>query len=62
MKFSAFLMVVMAVLAMLFGAGHGNPEPKVPVRQIGKAVKTGFGIASAAGTARDVYDRIRNRG
>ncbi|XP_028167698.1 uncharacterized protein LOC114358036 [Ostrinia furnacalis] len=62
MKFTALFTVVMAVLAMFFGAGHANPAPKVPIKQIGKAIKTGLGVLGAAGTAHEVYTNIKNRG
>ncbi|KAL0880192.1 hypothetical protein ABMA27_002655 [Loxostege sticticalis] len=62
MNFSALLMVVMAVFALFVGSGQANPAPKVPIKQIGKAVKTGFKIVGAAGTAHDVYQQIKSRG
>ncbi|KAL0830606.1 hypothetical protein ABMA28_002748 [Loxostege sticticalis] len=62
MKFTGLFMLVVAVLALFVGAGHASPEPKVPIRKIGKVVKTGFGVLSAAGTAHEVYNHIRNRG
>lgn len=38
MKFTGLFMLVVAVLALFVGAGHASPEPKVPIRKIGKVV------------------------
>ncbi|KAL0830601.1 hypothetical protein ABMA28_002743 [Loxostege sticticalis] len=62
MKLTALFMVVMAVFALFIGAGHASPAAKVPIKQIGKAVKTGLGVLGAAGTAHEVYHNIKNRG
>ncbi|RVE54920.1 hypothetical protein evm_000287 [Chilo suppressalis] len=67
MKLSVIFVFVMAVFAMLAGSGHSAPapDPKLPsaktVKKIGKAIKTGFGVLSAAGTAHEVYTNIKNR-
>ncbi|KAL0830604.1 hypothetical protein ABMA28_002747 [Loxostege sticticalis] len=64
MKFSALFVMVMAVLALFVGSSHASPAPapKIPIKQIGKAVKTGLGVLGAAGTAHEVYTNIKNRG
>ncbi|KAL0830594.1 hypothetical protein ABMA28_002742 [Loxostege sticticalis] len=61
MKFTAVLMMVMAVLALFVGAGHANPAPKVPIKQIGKAIGKGIKIIGAAGTAHEVYRQVKDR-
>ncbi|XP_028156831.1 moricin-like [Ostrinia furnacalis] len=60
MKFTAIFMMVMALLAMFVGS-HANPAPKVPVKQIGKAVGKGIGVLGAAGTAHEIYRNIKDR-
>ncbi|CAH0399817.1 unnamed protein product [Chilo suppressalis] len=60
MKFTAFFFVVLAMLALFVGNSHA--APKIPVKKIGKAIKTGLGVLSAAGTAHEVYENVKNRG
>ncbi|KAM3964955.1 virescein-like isoform 2-T2 [Aphomia sociella] len=62
MKLTGLFLMIMAVLALFVGAGQA--DPKVPIGAIkkgGKIIGKGFKVISAASTAHDVYEHIKNR-
>ncbi|CAG9787754.1 unnamed protein product [Diatraea saccharalis] len=67
MKISIIFVLAMAFFGMLLGGAQAAPapDPKLPsgktIKKVGKAIKTGFGILSAAGTAHEVYTNLKNR-
>nr|XP_049703744.1 virescein-like [Helicoverpa armigera] len=56
MKFMAFFMAVLAVLAVFIGTTEANPKVKA-----GSVVKNGLRAINAAGTAHDAYEAIKHK-
>ncbi|XP_045535967.1 virescein-like [Papilio machaon] len=62
MKVSAFLFMFLAVLALFVGSSTAAPKLNVgAIKKGGKVIRKGFGVLSAAGTAHEVYNHVKNR-
>ncbi|XP_050674685.1 uncharacterized protein LOC126972145 [Leptidea sinapis] len=62
MKLSGLFVLIMAVLSIFVGSNEAAPKISgSAIKKGGKVIRKGFGIASAAGTAHEVYEHIKNR-
>ncbi|XP_026748770.2 virescein [Galleria mellonella] len=62
MKFTGIFFIIMAIIALFIGSNEAAPKVNVnAIKEGGKAIGKGFKVISAASTAHDVYEHIKNR-
>ncbi|XP_059057403.1 virescein-like [Achroia grisella] len=62
MRFSLIFFMVMGIIALFIGSSEGAPKVNFKaIKKGGKVIGKGFKVISAASTAHEVYEQIKNR-